>query len=940
MFKDNLSFARLVFRFWHITNRLNRSLDEAIEYSIPHLFALGLVGAIGFPLYYWVWTAIYPQAYESIYLRVLGGMLFLGLIAIQRNPNNYQRIIKVYWLLAFIYTLPFFFTFMLLKNECNLVWSMSTMAGLTLLILVAHDWLLVMCLYSIGTTLAVATYTLTTDDVGAIAHYWQQLPVYLFVVLAGSFFNYKSSRVRQEKLKILASVGAELAHELRTPLLNIKREANAILNADEARFAPETTIDDKSVINQDVNTFELKATAILDELEHTNTVIEMLLVGLGNDQISRDKLSLHDMRTVIDKAVGRYPFSSDQEKSKIHTEESKGFLFLGSDILMLHVLFNLIKNALRFTEHDGVISITCQPGLHHNRVIVKNTGKGISLKQQALIFDVFFTSAKAGKGFGIGLPFSQKVMARFGGAIHCDSRINEYTAFTLSFPVVSEQALNTHQQNLTHKAFAHLGKQRILWLDDEPEFGHKLRARLPENNLDITVAGTTVQALSRLNTEPFDILVTHLRLLTMDHFAFIQQIRSSNGRGGEQCGHPSLPILIFGDEAEATPANKAMLGNATFFLNKSCSPIDFVDSLQQSLKSSAEQALIQQMTTGLSGITAMVVDDHDVNRSQLRELLHPYGVRVLEAIDGSTAMQQLDQHDCDIVLTDLHMPGLDGWALANQIRTREARDTQWQNRGDRIHGLPIVAITGDPRQAIEARCLQVGMQGVVSKPVELISLLKAIQSCMAAVKHSSLGPAPRMAVDANSPPTSAEDAISQLLHDVLTPLLSIEVCSELLQDHLPTLLTAYQQSLNQNAIPTRQQHALKASADNFNQIVGYIRHNIDRLWQQVKDAQGHSTSTLTPTQHSAKLTSICEPLINNFVHSWQQIAQIQQTHIAPAWPLLLECYRPNQQSRAVELEITHDHWSRLTTLSSDCKAAVDQVMSCIQGYEKFDCRDR
>lgn len=439
--------ARYSILFWRLYNRVSRSFTDSVEYSLPHLHIIGLVGVIGFPLYYWIWSSIFPQPYENLALRLMGSLLFLGLVFVPRWPTSCRPYLKLYWFISFLYALPFFFTFMLLKNDGNTVWAMSTMAGLTLLILIAYDWLLVTMMFAMGSALALLAYAMTTTPWELSNNYWQQLPIYLFVVVAGSVFNYKSIRLNQERLKVLASVGTDLAHELRTPLVTIhnnisglRRYYPRLLNA--YRVAKQNNLIEHPIAANRFRALESALNEAVNEVGHANTIIDMLLVNTGKPNINVKKFAHYWMADVVDKAIARYPFDSSIQRERIQVNSNSDFKFFGSDLLMTHVIFNLINNALTNSGpvSPAVIEITLDQDKHCNYLRFKDYGEGILARELPCIFDYMYTSRKNSdrKGAGIGLAFCKKIMNHFKGSIECDSQYGAYTIFTLSFPAQYE----------------------------------------------------------------------------------------------------------------------------------------------------------------------------------------------------------------------------------------------------------------------------------------------------------------------------------------------------------------------------------------------------------------------------------------------------------------------------------------------------------------------
>ncbi|SBS38705.1 CAI-1 autoinducer sensor kinase/phosphatase CqsS [Marinomonas spartinae] len=428
-------------------SHINRSLSESTEYFLPHSVYIGPIGAIGFPLYYWIWTYIFPQPYENLTLRLIGSFLFLGLAFIKYWPAWLRPYTNHYWMVTITYGVPFFFLYMLLMNNGNIVWGMSTMAGLTLLILVAYNWALFIIMFFVGSLLALLAYTLTTSET-VFSPFIVQVPIYLFLIITTSGIFYYPYRLKQEKLQVLASVGAEISHELRTPLMTIQNHAYglnknlpALLHAYKLAQANNLSI---TPIRPDVlKTLERSIQQIENEVRHSNTVIDMLLMNVGKPKINTEEFSYFSMAEIIRQAIDRYPFDSSKERSIIQVNLNQDFQFLGSDILMMHVIFNLIKNALVFTNNtqEASIKVTLDTSANANRIYFRDNGRGIPLQDRAYIFENFYSSGNLdkGAGTGIGLAFCQKVLASFNASIKCDSEFGKYTEFVLSFPLSTKQ---------------------------------------------------------------------------------------------------------------------------------------------------------------------------------------------------------------------------------------------------------------------------------------------------------------------------------------------------------------------------------------------------------------------------------------------------------------------------------------------------------------------
>ncbi|HSG88585.1 MAG TPA: HAMP domain-containing sensor histidine kinase [Pseudomonadales bacterium] len=444
--------------FWRFASGLREAASESLRYSRKNLVAIGAVGCVSFPVYYLVWLEIFPQDYENLTLRVIGSLLCLPLMLVRYWPAALERYLTFYFWVVAVYCLPFFFQFMLLQNaqhsyttqgSLSLMWQMSNVVALFLLVMLINDGALIGLTFLVGTICAWALFAATNDQIvfeAVQSGYLAPMPVYLFILIGGSVYNHHREAVQQEMLRAVSSVGSNIAHELRTPLLGIKSDARGV-----ARYLPEliegyTLAADAGLPVKRIRHAHLVGLhdvvqRIDNETDYANTIIDMLLINSGGTRVVPSEFRNHSVRDCVTRALQRYPFSSDAERASVHFAEGPDFKFRGSDILLMHVLFNLLKNSLYYVAHAGkgeiFIWVEANP-VGENRLFFMDTGQGIHPGLLPRIFDRFFTSMETGRGSGIGLSFCRMVMEGFDGRIACESIQGEFTRFIMSFPGVDD----------------------------------------------------------------------------------------------------------------------------------------------------------------------------------------------------------------------------------------------------------------------------------------------------------------------------------------------------------------------------------------------------------------------------------------------------------------------------------------------------------------------
>ena len=415
-------------------------------YFEPRFLPFGLVAVIGFPLYYFIWHNLYPQPYENLPLRLLGSALFMPVMLAKYWPERLRPYLPAYWYFAVLFALPFFFTFMLLKNEGNTVWLMSALAAVFLMVLLL-DWLNLFLQSVMGTGLAWLAYTLTTDHPHLAYAGLEHVPIYLFIIVIGAVANYSSEVVKRERMRAMLATASTVAHELRTPLLSIRAGAAGLKHhlpvlLDAYRTAREAGL--PVVPLREIHLESMRG--VLErfewEVNASNTAIDMLLANSRPFGFNEEGFATCSMATCVETALQRFPFASERDRALVNWENAKDFVFRGQEVMMVHVLFNLLKNALYHVAQagKGAVFIRLEPSPQGGRLIFMDTGTGIPAQVLPYIFTRFYSwslSHDDGSGAGIGLAYCRSALEAMGGSITCKSIEGEFSEFVLTFPVKS-----------------------------------------------------------------------------------------------------------------------------------------------------------------------------------------------------------------------------------------------------------------------------------------------------------------------------------------------------------------------------------------------------------------------------------------------------------------------------------------------------------------------
>ncbi|MGI9278061.1 MAG: transporter substrate-binding domain-containing protein [Endozoicomonas sp.] len=381
---------------------------------------------------------------------------------------------------------------------------------------------------------------------------------------------------------------------------------------------------------------------------------------------------------------------------------------LGDPLRLGQVLINLTHNAVKFT-HDGTVRITVKLLSLNSKTAricfeVQDTGIGISHEHQARLFESFSqvdgsTTRKFG-GTGLGLAICRSLVNMMSGDIEVESEIDRGSTFRFDVELGLGESIG-----LTDQALA---GTRVLVVDDTEEARQILVNQLNCFGCETLEAKDSETALSILREHNLDsdnpIAVTLLdwRMPDTDGIELAEQIRAL-----DLIPTPAL-IMVSAYGREEVMARAS--GRVDAFLIKPASSSVLIETILRTLdyKSSGGSSKgvdsIAKKQTFNGDI--LLVEDNEINQQVARELLEGMGLSVTLADNGQEAVDKLESRTFDLVFMDIQMPQMDGYQATRVIR---------RNLGN--NDLPIVAMTAHAMTGDRERCLQVGMNDHISKPL-------------------------------------------------------------------------------------------------------------------------------------------------------------------------------------------------------------------------------
>ncbi|NTV60421.1 MAG: response regulator [Chlorobiaceae bacterium] len=645
-------------------------------------FTIGIARYVGFwchPLYYLIWTAILPQPYESFAVRFSSCFMFIPLFFFKHYPIRFRPWLNLYWYLWLTLTLPVIFTYLMLMNNFSGMWLIcETMMLLVFIIFIPNYYMLTIFLVG-GIAAAYGGFVVATGRHVVlnteIITYLVPLPMAMLLALL-SGFTIKQGEIAQERNRVLQTLAGTIAHEMRNPLGQIRNCLNGIHNLLPKRHRESNA----HPLNGNLleNLYERVAHGQM-AVKRGVQVIDMVLGEIREKPINPESFTYLSASRIMRNALDEYGYESENDKKRVRITKDDHFIFRINETLFVFVLFNLLKNAIYYFKSNpgSEITISMEQGEEYNRILFRDTGPGISKEALPRIFESYYTSGKSG-GTGLGLSYCKRVLKAFGGDIDCASEEGKFTEFIMSFPTVSKRELDEYTALVVAMGAADFRGKRILIVDDDPLYRITLKKYLAPLETETDEAANGREALELLEGIRYDLVVMDLNMPLMNGYETVEKMR--HGEAGREAS--TTPVVAHSSEPAAVSRSMSENAGMQAFIAKPCSQTELIITLRAALHTIPDG---HPLHASLAGRKVLVVDDSALNCDLVAMNLRDTGMEVSVSNDASEALEMLHRQHFDLLVSDIRMPGMDGFELTRKIRS---------SNDPRLRRLPVVGLSG------------------------------------------------------------------------------------------------------------------------------------------------------------------------------------------------------------------------------------------------------
>jgi signal transduction histidine kinase/CheY-like chemotaxis protein len=506
---------------------------------------------------------------------------------------------------------------------------------------------------------------------------------------------------------------ANMSHEIRTPM-------NAIIGM--------VAIGKNS---QDSKRKEYSFRKIEEASKHLlgviNEILDMSKIEANKFELSQEMFNFEKM---LQRVTGIINFRIDEKEQQFSVLIDRKIPknLIGDDQRLAQVITNLLGNAVKFTPERERISLNAallseENGVCTIKIEVADSGIGMTPDQQARLFKPF-NQADSGisrnyGGTGLGLAISKSIVEMMDGKIWVESAPGKGSVFM--FTIKAKRAENSDDQDFSLLVI-NKDNVRILAVDDDPGVLAYFREIMDRLGIYCDTAGSAAEALELVDKNDFySMYFIDWKMPETDGIELAKRLKEK-GNGNSE----NILIMISYKELQCIEKDAKDAG-FTRFLPKPMFPSNVADLITETLgiRPVTPQEKLKMYAGIFKGKKILLAEDVEINREIVQMLLEHTLLEIDNAKDGEEAVGLFSESPdkYDLILMDIQMPRLDGYEAAKIIRRLDFPTAK---------AIPIIAMTANVFKEDVDKCLQAGMNGHISKPIDPETLLEKLRHYLSA----------------------------------------------------------------------------------------------------------------------------------------------------------------------------------------------------------------
>ena len=504
---------------------------------------------------------------------------------------------------------------------------------------------------------------------------------------------------------------SNMSHDIRTPMNAIIGFATLAVSA----------MDNKEKVQDYLSKILASSNHLLSLI---NDILDMSRIESGKIHLEETEVNLadvlHDVKTIISgqihaKQLELYMDVMDVSDENVYCDKTR----------LNQVLLNLLSNAIKFTPPGGTVSVRFAqlPSKHTGsglyEIRVKDNGIGMSQEFAGKIFDAFererTSTVSRIQGTGLGMAITKNIVDMMGGTIEIHTHQGKGTEFIVCVP------LRIQSDQHREEKIKELEGLKALVVDDDFNTCDSVTKMLVKVGMrsEWTLSGKEAVLRAKQSMEigdAFHAYIIDWRLPDLNGIEVTRRIRSLVD---------DTPIIILTAYDWSDIEEEAIAAGVTAFCAKPMFMSDLRETLMSALgekKNDDQNKDVLKRTNDFKNKHVLLVEDNDLNSEIASEILKNYGFCVDVAENGAVAVEKVknsSEGEYDLILMDVQMPIMNGYEATKCIRALDSISKA---------SIPIIAMTANAFDEDRKTALECGMNGFISKPIDIEELVHTLQT--------------------------------------------------------------------------------------------------------------------------------------------------------------------------------------------------------------------
>lgn len=497
---------------------------------------------------------------------------------------------------------------------------------------------------------------------------------------------------------------SHMSHEIRTPI-------NAIIGM---REIAEHHLNDENKIKDCLTKIAQSSRHLL---ELVNDILDLSKIESGKLSLHQQEFTLSDCLSDVFNII-KTQAEAKKQSFTFETEDILHDQLIGDEVRVKQILINLLNNAVKYTQKEGSISLQIKevvfPHKDYSNYIFTIHDNGVGMSKEFIDHigkpfeqenNVFH---KSESGTGLGLSIVKNVIAIMGGYMHVESELGKGTTIKVELSL-------KRNNNIAYEFSDKISKLKVLVIDDDEQVLQDVSRCLNEFKVKCDVANSAKKGFALLQEAKemnamYDVAIIDWKMPEENGVELTRRIRSHISR--------DLPVIFISAydwsdiEYEAKEAGVNEFIEKPLFTKRLYDALTRIDNVPTM---TSQDGLMQ-----LQNKRILIVEDNEINREIAVELLGMKGILTETAVNGEEAVQMFTDSKLfyyDLILMDLQMPVMNGIEATKVIRQLNREDAQ---------DVPIVAMTANAFAEDISKCLEVGMNAHLAKPIEIDAMYECI----------------------------------------------------------------------------------------------------------------------------------------------------------------------------------------------------------------------